>query len=434
VNMLDAVQSKRDGREHSAADLNWLMSEVVKGNVPDYQLAAWLMAVYFQGMTPAETANLTLAMVNSGRRLDLSSAGEYVADKHSTGGVGDKTSLLVCPMVAACGVPVAKMSGRGLGFSGGTLDKLESIPGFNVNLTGEDFLAAVHKVGLVIASQSADLAPADGKLYALRDVTATVESLPLIASSIMSKKIAAGANAIVLDVKVGRGAFMKTLEDASALAGAMRDIGREVGLSVRAVISGMEQPLGMAVGNALEVREAIQSLQGSGPDDLREVAYELGANLLQMTRRAGSRVEARQLLAQALTSGTALEKFRAFVANQGGDPGVVDRPELLPEAPVRAPVLSPADGYVSRIDAEVVGRASVELGAGRKTKGDPIDPAVGFVLHRKVGETVRRGEALATIHAANDDAAARVGISLRGAFALSDEPVATPPVIVETVA
>jgi pyrimidine-nucleoside phosphorylase len=431
--MLAAVQSKRDGREHSAAELNWLMSEVVKGKVPDYQLSAWLMAVYFQGMTPAETANLTLAMVNSGRRLDLSSAGAYVADKHSTGGVGDKTSLLVCPLVAACGVPVAKMSGRGLGFSGGTLDKLESIPGFNVNLTGEEFLAAVRRVGLVIASQSADLAPADGKLYALRDVTATVESLPLIASSIMSKKIAAGANAIVLDVKVGRGAFMKTLEDAKALAAAMRDIGREVGLSVRAVISGMEQPLGMAVGNALEVHEAIQSLQGNGPDDLREVAFELGSNLLQMTRRAASREEARQLLSQAMTNGTALEKFRAFIANQGGDPEVVDRPELLPQAPARMSLLSPADGYVSAIDAEVVGRASVELGAGRKTKGEPINPSVGFMLQRKVGAPVRRGDVLAAIYAASDDAAAHVATSLREAFTLSAEPVTAPPVIIETV-
>ena len=432
--MLGLIQAKRDGHEHSADELNWLMSEVVNGTAPDYQLSAWLMAVYFRGMTPPETANLTRAMVNSGRRLDLSAVGPYVADKHSTGGVGDKTTLVVAPMVAACGVPVAKMSGRGLGFSGGTLDKLESIPGFRVELSADEFVAAVERVGLVIASQSPDLAPADGKLYALRDVTATVESLPLIASSIMSKKIAAGANAIVLDVKVGRGAFMKTLDQARELAVAMRDIGRDVGLSVRAVISGMEQPLGYAVGNALEVREAIEALRGDRPPDLMEVAQELGSNLLQMTGRAGSAEEARYLLMQVIRTGAALDKFRAFVANQGGDPSVVDRPDLLPRAPVQIPVVSPSDGFIRAIDAEIIGRASVDIGAGRKVKSERIDPAVGFVLRRKVGAAVRAGEELVTIHAATEASAEMLSPYLLGAFEIVSEPVMPPPVIVETVA
>ncbi|HET9493267.1 MAG TPA: thymidine phosphorylase [Chloroflexia bacterium] len=433
MNMLHLVQAKRDGREHSVDELNWLMGEVVKGTIPDYQLSAWLMAVYFRGMTPTETAGLTRAMVNTGRRLDLSSLGPHVADKHSTGGVGDKTSLLVAPMVAACGVPVAKMSGRGLGFSGGTLDKLESIPGFRVELSAHEFVAAVRTVGLVIASQSPDLAPADGKLYALRDVTATVESLPLIASSIMSKKIAAGANAVVLDVKVGRGAFMKSLDEARALAAAMRDIGREVGRNVRAVISDMEQPLGNAVGNALEVREAIESLRGSGPPDLMEVALELGTNLLEMTGRAGSTDEGRALLVQAINSGQALERFRAFVANQGGDPVIVDHLERLPKAPVQYEVTAPSAGYVRVIDAEAIGRASVEIGAGRKVKGEKIDPSVGFVLHSKVGDAVREGDSLATIHAAGKEDAERIAPALLGAFDLTRDPVAAPRVIIETV-
>jgi pyrimidine-nucleoside phosphorylase len=433
VNVLELIQAKRDGAEHSSDELNWLMREVVNGAAPDYQVAAWLMAVFFRGMTSRETANLTRAMVSSGRRLDLSAVGPYVADKHSTGGVGDKTSLVVAPMVAACGVPVAKMSGRGLGFSGGTLDKLEAIPGFRVELSAEEFLAGVQKVGLVIASQSPDLAPADGKLYALRDVTATVESLPLIASSIMSKKIAAGANAIVLDVKVGRGAFMKTLEEASALAVAMRDIGSEVGLSVRAVISGMEQPLGYAVGNALEVREAIETLRGEGAHDLLEVALELGSNLLLMTRRAGSAEEARGLLRETVRSGAALVKFREFVANQGGDTSVVDDPHLLPQAPVRRAVLTSRGGFMKAIDAEMVGRASVEIGAGRKVKGARIDPSVGFVLHRKVADRVQPGDELLTIHAATEADAERVEPYVRDAFEIVAEPVAAPDVIVDTV-
>jgi pyrimidine-nucleoside phosphorylase len=431
--MLDLIQVKREGGEHSADQLTWLIREMAKGTIPDYQLAAWLMAVYFRGMTPGETSNLTRSMVDSGRRLDLSSVGPHVADKHSTGGVGDKTSLVVAPMVAACGVPVAKMSGRGLGFSGGTLDKLESIPGFRVELTAEEFVAAVAQVGLVIASQSADLAPADGKLYALRDVTATVDSLPLIASSIMSKKIAAGATAVVLDVKVGRGAFMKTLDDARALAIAMRDIGRDVGLSVRAVISGMEQPLGYAVGNALEVREAIQTLRGEGAPDILEVAIELSSHLLQMTERAGSAEDARTLLLQSISTGSALDRFRAFIANQGGDLAVVDRPELLPQAPVRTEILAEASGYLKAIDAEAVGRASVDVGAGRKVKGARINLAVGFVLHRKVGDAVQRGDELVTVHAASEADAARVAPDLLRAFEIASEPVERPPVIIETI-
>jgi pyrimidine-nucleoside phosphorylase len=431
---VDLITAKRDGRELTTAELEWFIQGYTRGDIPDYQVSAWLMAVLFKGMTARETADLTRAMVASGRRIDLSSVGGFVADKHSTGGVGDTTTLVLAPLVAAAGVPIGKMSGRGLGFSGGTLDKLESIKGFRVELSAQDFLEAVRRVGLVVAAQTADMVPADGKLYALRDVTGTVESLPLIASSIMSKKIASGANGVVLDVKVGSGAFMKTLDDARSLAVAMRDIGREVGLKVRAVLSDMEQPLGSAVGNSLEVIEAVETLKGKGPADLLEVVYILGSNLLEMSGQVSSLDEGQSRLVEVLESGAALARFRDFVANQGGDPGFIEDYSLLPTAPVQNPVTAQTAGYVSAIDAETIGRASVEIGAGRKVKGDKIDHGVGFLLHKQIGERVEPGDVIATVHAADNRSAQDIEPSIRSAFRMSEEAVPAPPVVIDVVA
>lgn len=429
----ELIAAKRDGRELTGAEIRWFVEGFTRGDIPDYQLTAWLMAVYFQGMSARETADLTLAMVESGRRLDLSVVGPFVADKHSTGGVGDKTTLVVVPLVAAAGVPVGKMSGRGLGFSGGTIDKLESIKGFRTQLEPEEFVEGVRRVGLVVAAQTADLAPADGRLYALRDVTATVESIPLIASSIMSKKIAAGATGVVLDVKVGRGAFMKTIEEARELAVAMRDIGTNVGLQVRAVLSGMDQPLGWAVGNALEVAEAVQTLKGEGPEDLTEVAFTLGSHLLHMAGKVADVDEGVNVMRRVLGSGDGLRKFRQFVENQGGDPSFVDDPLLLPQAPLRRHLLAQHGGYVSSIDAEIIGRASVEIGAGRAVKGASIDHSVGFGIHKKIGDRVEQGDALATIYAASEADAARIMPKVEEAFVLSDRPTTPPPNVLEIV-
>ncbi len=423
---VDLIIAKRNGSAHSRADLAALIGGMLDGSVPDYQMAAWLMAVCWRGMTSAETADLTAVMVESGRRLDLRAAAPFVVDKHSTGGVGDKTTLVVAPLVAAAGVPVGKMSGRGLGFSGGTIDKLESIPGFRVTLSDAEFLAGVREVGLVVAAQTADLAPADGRLYSLRDVTGTVESLPLIAASIMSKKLAAGANAIVLDVKVGKGAFMKTEAAARELAQAMVAIGAAAGLGVRAVLSSMDQPLGYAIGNALEVREAIQTLRGAGPSDLRDLAFALGTPLLLMAGKAADAAAAQAQLQAALDSGAALAKLRAFVAYQGGDPTCIDQPEQFPSAPVIVPLPAPHAGYVATIDAEALGYAAVTLGAGRTVKTDAIDPAVGFVLRRKIGDAVQAGAPLLDIHARTAEQAAAVADRLVAAFTLSVDPLVPP--------
>jgi len=433
VRAVDIITAKRDGRELSTEAIDWLIAGLTRGDVPDYQLAAWLMAVYLNGMSPRETADLTRAMVASGRHLDLSSVAGFVGDKHSTGGVGDKTSLVVAPLVVAAGVPMAKMSGHGLGYSGGTLDKLESIQGFRSELTIEEFVEGSKRVGLVIASQSPEMAPADGKLYALRDVTGTVVSLPLIASSIMSKKIAAGTNGVVLDVKVGRGAFMKTEEDARALAVAMRDIGRSVGLNVRAVLSDMNQPLGRAVGNALEIREAVESLRGNGPDDLLEVTFEIGANLLQMAGKAGTLDEGQALMRKALDSGAGLTKFRDFIANQGGDPAFIDNLDLLPGAATVRRVPAPAAGYITSIDAEIIGRASVEIGAGRKVKEEAIDHGVGFILEAKVGDYVQHGQDVVTVHTRNEQAARDIEPELLKAFVIEDKAPVSRPVILGVI-
>jgi pyrimidine-nucleoside phosphorylase len=430
---VEIIEKKRDGYELSPEEIRFFVEGFTRREIPDYQAAAFLMAVYFRGMTPRETADLTLAMAYSGRVLDLHDIAPVVVDKHSTGGVGDKVSLVVVPLVAAAGLPVGKMSGRGLSFTGGTIDKLESIRGFRVELTVEEFREQLRRVGAVLCGQSADLAPADGKFYALRDVTGTVPSIPLIAASIMSKKIAAGADAIVLDVKVGNGAFMKTLEDARALAQRMVDIGSALGRRVVAVISDMNQPLGEAVGNALEVKEAIATLRSDGPQDFREHCLTIAAYMLYLGGRAGSVAEGRRLAEETLSSGAAWEKFRALVAAQGGDVEQIEEPERLPRARLIREIPAPADGYIAEMRAYEVGMAAVALGAGRTKKGEPIDPAVGILVHRKVGDPVRRGEPLFTVHANAEERLAEAEAWLSRAVRIREAPVPPLPHIYETI-
>jgi len=395
---VDFIQHKRDGKEHSAQHIREWIEQYCKGEIPDYQMSSWLMAVYFNGMSAIEVAALTMAMAESGDQVDLSAIEGIKVDKHSTGGVGDKTSLIIAPIVAAVGVPVAKMSGRGLGHTGGTIDKLESIQGFHTELTQKQFVEQVNSIGVSLIGQSGDLAPADKQLYALRDVTATVESIPLISSSIMSKKIAAGADAIVLDVKTGNGAFMKTLEDSIKLAEAMVTIGSEVGRDTAAIISDMDQPLGYAIGNALEVAEVIDTLKGKGPADLTELSLTLAAHLVLLGKKAQDEKEARELVEAVLHNGQALEKLKQLIAAQGGDATVVDNPDRLPQARSTYHVVSEQQGYVAAIEAEALGLAAMKLGAGRQTKDDRIDHAVGIVLGKKVGEYAEKGDVLATLH------------------------------------
>lgn len=403
---VDIIIKKRDRKVLSREEIEFFVNGFTRGEIPDYQVAAWAMAVMLNGMTEQETTDLTLAMAYSGEVLDLSEVVPIAVDKHSTGGVGDKTTLVVEPLVAACGLPVGKMSGRGLGFSGGTLDKIESIRGFRTDLTKEEFIHHLRTYGLVLTGQTGDLAPADGKLYALRDVTGTVPSIPLIASSIMSKKIAAGAQAIVLDVKVGVGAFMETLEDARRLAELMVAIARLSGRKAVAVLSDMNQPLGYAVGNALELREAIDTLHGNGPEDFYEHCMEIASHLLVIGGKAADLREGRDLAEEALREGHAWQKFRMLVQAQGGDVSMVDHPEKLPRAKLIEEVYASQEGYLSAINAREVGETSVDLGAGRVKKGDLIDHAVGIVIHHKVGDFVRKGDLLFTIHA-NDDSKLR---------------------------
>ncbi|HOD43702.1 MAG TPA: thymidine phosphorylase [Anaerolineaceae bacterium] len=424
---VDVIIKKRDGMELSREEIEFFINGITRGSIPDYQAAAWAMAVLLNGMTERETTDLTMAMARSGEMLDLSGVVPLAVDKHSTGGVGDKTTLVVEPLVAACGLPVGKMSGRGLGFSGGTLDKMESIPGFRVNLTREEFLQKLGDEGLVLAGQSGDLAPADGKLYALRDVTGTVPSIPLIASSIMSKKIAAGAQAIVLDVKVGTGAFMETLPEARQLAELMVAIGRLSGRKVVALLSDMNQPLGNAVGNALEVNEAIDTLQGGGPADFREHCLVVASHLLVVGRKAVDIDEARRMAETTLQDGIAWQQFRRLVTSQGGEVSVVDKPALLPQAPLVETVAAERSGYLLGIDAREVGETSVELGAGRARKEDPIDHAVGIVIHHKVGDHIGKGEGLFTIHANDLSKMVAARKRLLAAHQWSDHPVEPLP-------
>lgn len=425
---VDIIAKKRDGQALDETEIQWFIRAYSNDQLPDYQAAALLMAIVLRGMTIDETTALTLAMAESGETLDLSEIAEYVVDKHSSGGVGDKTSLVVLPLVASCGVPVAKMSGRGLGFSGGTLDKLEAIPGFRADLSEAQFYEQAQRIGLSLAGQSRDLAPADGKLYALRDVTATVPSLPLIASSIMSKKIAAGANGIVLDVKTGSGAFMRTLDDARELAQVMVGIGQQVGRDVVALLSDMNQPLGCAVGNALEVIEAVDTLKGGGPEEFRLHCLEVAAYMLQLAGRGDRWTDldgVKHDLEQQIGSGAALAKFREMVDAQGGDIHVIDQPGLLPQASLVESIPAPQSGYVARVLAEDIAWAAFDLGAGREKKGDPIDPAVGVVVHKKVGDPVEVGEAVATVYANGSLDSCRERVSR--AFAYSSDAVEPLP-------
>ncbi len=430
---VDIIIKKRNRLELTKEEIEFFIRGFTQGEIPDYQVAAWAMAVLLNGMTPRETADLTLAMAYSGEVLDLSKVVPIAVDKHSTGGVGDKTTLVVEPVVAACGLPVGKMSGRGLGFSGGTLDKMESIPGFRTDLSTQEFLDQLKREGLVLTGQTADLAPADGKLYALRDVTGTVQSIPLIASSVMSKKIAAGAQAIVLDVKVGLGAFMQTLEEARELAEAMVSIADQVGRKAVALISDMNQPLGHAVGNALEVREAIATLQNQGPEDFRAHSLHVAAHMLMLGGRAGNLDQGLNQAEQALESGKAWERFRALVRAQGGDLRYVDDPGLLPRARLVEPLQADRSGTLQVIHARSIGEAAVTLGAGRAKKGDPIDHAVGIVVHHKVGDTVPAGEPLFTVHANSEALLEEARGQLREAVVWSDGPVEPLPLFYDTV-
>ncbi|MGZ1690664.1 pyrimidine-nucleoside phosphorylase [Staphylococcus argenteus] len=398
MRMIDIIEKKRDGHALTTEEINFFIDGYVKGDIPDYQASSLAMAIYFQDMNDDERAALTMAMVNSGDMIDLSDIKGVKVDKHSTGGVGDTTTLVLAPLVAAVDVPVAKMSGRGLGHTGGTIDKLEAIDGFHVEIDESTFVKLVNDNKVAVVGQSGNLTPADKKLYALRDVTGTVNSIPLIASSIMSKKNAAGADAIVLDVKTGSGAFMKTLEDAEALAHAMVRIGNNVGRNTMAIISDMNQPLGRAIGNALELKEAIDTLKGHGPEDLTELVLTLGSQMVVLANKADTLEEARALLIKAIESGAALDKFKTFVENQGGDATVIDHPERLPQAAYQIDYKAKNSGYVTELVSNDIGVASMMLGAGRLTKEDDIDLAVGIVLNKKIGDKVEAGESLLTIH------------------------------------
>ena len=428
----DIIAAKRDGRELTSEEISRIVLDYSCGRIPDYQMSAFLMAVYIRGMSFAETTAMTSAMVESGKTLDLTSVSGVKVDKHSTGGVGDKTTLVVVPMLAACGLKAAKMSGRGLGHTGGTLDKLESIPGFDTALSLDRFVIQLRNIGAAIAGQSSDIVPADKVIYALRDVTATVESIPLIAASVMSKKIACSADVILLDVKVGSGAFVRDIEHARELAQTMIAIGKNLGRKVGALITDMNQPLGRTVGNALEVLEAIETLKGRGPADFRELCIELCAHLLYIAGQSRTIEEARELAISTLTSGSALGKFREIVSAQGGDMHVIDDPSLLPRASIIHSVKSESSGFIRIIDCAQIGRAASILGAGRKHKEDPIDPAVGIVIEKKLGDRVDIGDTIALTHA-NDPASVSIAASMILESYELGEVSKAPPLIYETV-
>ena len=433
MRMVDLISKKRRNIELTTAEIEWIINGYTNKEIPDYQMSALLMAIVFNDMTKAERLALTQAMVNSGDVVDLSAIEGVKVDKHSTGGVGDKTSLILGPLVASMGVPVAKMSGRGLGHTGGTLDKLESISGMKIEIEMDQFIQQVNDIKLAIIGQTGNLAPADKYLYALRDVTGTVESIPLIASSIMSKKIAAGADAIVLDVKFGAGAFMKTLDDAKELATAMVEIGRDAGRETVAFLTDMNQPLGFAIGNALEVKEAIETLSGNGPKDLEELVLQLASHMVVLAKKAANTEQAYAQLKEKLQNGEALQKFKEFVAAQGGDTSQIENPELLPTASSVIPVTATEAGYVEKIDALSIGIAAMKLGAGRATKEDTIDMGVGVVLNKKVGEAINQGDVLAYVHTNQADSQEAIEY-IKKAYEISSSSVCSPTLIYDIIA
>lgn len=432
MRMVDLIEKKKDGFKHTPEEIHFIVAGYTKGDIPDYQMSAWLMAVCFQGLDKEETAILTKEMMHSGDVIDLSGIQGIKVDKHSTGGVGDKTSLVLGPIVAACGVPVAKMSGRGLGHTGGTLDKLESIPGLHIMIDEEDFVKQVNDCGLAIIGQSGHLDPADKKMYALRDVTATVSCIPLIASSIMSKKLAAGSDAILLDVKYGDGAFMNTIEDAKELARTMIDIGDSLGKDTRATISNMSQPLGYAIGNSLEVKEAIDTLNGHGPEDLLELCLQAGSHMLIQAQKTDSLITARKMLEETIESKKALRTLCAMVKAQGGDDAYIRHPEMFPKAKDVIPVYSQKTGYVKDLKAKPLGIVSMKLGGGREKTDDEIDYSVGLVLHKKIGDFVKKGEVLVEVHT-NTGLSQELETEIFNAYGFSDEFVGKPQLIDEVL-
>lgn len=429
MRMYDLILKKKQGKELNTEEINWMIKEFTEGRIPDYQMSAMTMAICFQGMGKRETFDLTMAMRDSGDVLDLSRIDGIKVDKHSTGGVGDKVSLVLTPIVASLGVPVAKMSGRGLGHTGGTIDKLESFSGFSTEISEEKFIDSVNTIGIAIAGQTANLAPADKKLYALRDVTATVDQMSLIASSIMSKKLASGADAIVLDVKTGNGAFMQKEEDAIALAKAMVDIGNRAGKQTVAVITDMDEPLGNAVGNALEIKEVIEALHGDGPEDLMEVVYALGTQMLLLAKRAEDEEIARNLITESIQERKALKKFAEFIENQGGNREEILHPDMLPKARYVIPVLAEEEGCIERILAQDIGIACMTLGGGRENKESTIDHGVGIILTKKISDTVKKGETLALIHANSKEKAVLASGLVKNAYQIAKEPAKKAPMV-----
>ena len=429
MRMYDLILKKKQGKELNTEEINWMIKEFTEGRIPDYQMSAMTMAICFQGMDKRETFDLTMAMRDSGDVLDLSRIDGIKVDKHSTGGVGDKVSLVLTPIVASLGVPVAKMSGRGLGHTGGTIDKLESFSGFSTEISEKKFIDSVNTIGIAIAGQTANLAPADKKLYALRDVTATVYQMSLIASSIMSKKLASGADAIVLDVKTGNGAFMQKEEDAIALAKAMVDIGNRAGKQTVAVITDMDEPLGNAVGNALEIKEVIDALHGDGPEDLMEVVYALGTQMLLLAKRAEDEEIARNLITESIQERKALKKFAEFIENQGGNREEILHPDMLPKARYVIPVLAEEEGCIERILAQDIGIACMTLGGGRENKESTIDHGVGIILTKKISDTVKKGETLARIHANSKEKAVLASNLVKNAYQIAKEPAKKAPMV-----
>ncbi len=429
MRMYDLILKKKQGKELNTEEINWMIKEFTEGRIPDYQMSAMTMAICFQGMDKRETFDLTMAMRDSGDVLDLRRIDGIKVDKHSTGGVGDKVSLVLTPIVASLGVPVAKMSGRGLGHTGGTIDKLESFSGFSTEISEEKFIDSVNTIGIAIAGQTANLAPADKKLYALRDVTATVDQMSLIASSIMSKKLASGADAIVLDVKTGNGAFMQKEEDAIALAKAMVDIGNRAGKQTVAVITDMDEPLGNAVGNALEIKEVIDALHGDGPEDLMEVVYALGTQMLLLAKRAEDEEIARNLITESIQERKALKKFAEFIENQGGNREEILHPDMLPKARYVIPVLAEEEGCIERILAQDIGIACMTLGGGRENKESTIDHGVGIILTKKISDTVKKGETLALIHANSKEKAVLASNLVKNAYQIAKEPAKKAPMV-----